>query len=116
MSTHKELRCPECRILVDVKIEDLPPNVLLMRILEGMRNAAPKKRNAVPNRLQGSISPAPATVQQIAPVQQQQHIPTHAATISSPDTRPHTGPKQHVVQPNQPYARAIYDYLSSEPG
>jgi len=84
-----------------------------MRILEGMRNAAPKKRNAVPNRLQGSISPAPATVQQL---QQQQQMPTHAATISSPDTRPHTGPKQHVVQPNQPYARAIYDYLSSEPG
>jgi len=116
VSTHKELRCPECRILVDVKIEDLPPNVLLMRILEGMRNAAPKKRNAVPNRLQGSISPAPATVQQMAPLQQQQQMPTHTATISSPDTRPHTGPKQHVLQPNQPYARAIYDYLSSEPG
>ncbi|XP_075234987.1 SH3 domain containing ring finger posh [Lycorma delicatula] len=44
--THKELRCPECRVLVDVKIDDLPPNVLLMRILEGMRNAAPKKRNS----------------------------------------------------------------------
>jgi hypothetical protein len=65
--------------------------------------------------MQGSISPAPATVQQMAPLQQQQQMPTHAATIS-PDTRPHTGPKQHVVQPNQPYARAIYDYLSSEPG
>jgi E3 ubiquitin-protein ligase SH3RF len=116
VSTHKELRCPECRVLVDVKIEDLPPNVLLMRILEGMRNAAPKKRNAVPNRLQGNTSPAPATVQQMAPLQQQQQTPTHVATISSPDTRPHTGPKQHAVQPNQPYARAIYDYLSSEPG
>lgn len=37
--THKELRCPECRVLVDISIEDLPPNVLLMRILEGMKNA-----------------------------------------------------------------------------
>lgn len=36
--SHSELRCPECRVLVDIKIENLPPNVLLMRILEGMKN------------------------------------------------------------------------------
>jgi E3 ubiquitin-protein ligase SH3RF len=115
VSTHKELRCPECRILVDIKIEDLPPNVLLMRILEGMRNSAPKKRSALPNRLQGGPFPTPAAVQHMAPSQQQQ-VATHAATISSPDTRMHTVPKQHVVQPNQPYAKAVYDYLSTEPG
>jgi len=39
VNTHKELRCPECRVLVDVCINELPPNVLLMRILEGMKNA-----------------------------------------------------------------------------
>lgn len=39
---HKKLRCPECRVLVEVDIDSLPPNVLLMRILEGMRNA-PRK-------------------------------------------------------------------------
>lgn len=39
MSSHSELRCPECRILVDIKIDELPPNVLLMRILGGMKNA-----------------------------------------------------------------------------
>ncbi|XP_021937575.1 E3 ubiquitin-protein ligase SH3RF1 isoform X2 [Zootermopsis nevadensis] len=115
VSTHKELRCPECRILVDVKIEDLPPNVLLMRILEGMRNAAPKKRSAIPNRLQGGLFP-PSSVQHMASLQQQQQVPTHTATISSPETRVHTVPKQHVIQPSQPYARAIYDYLSNEPG
>lgn len=43
--THKELRCPECRVLVEVGIDDLPPNVLLMRILEGMRNA-PRRTSA----------------------------------------------------------------------
>lgn len=42
-SQHK-LRCPECRILVSCKIDELPPNVLLMRILEGMKqNAAAGK-------------------------------------------------------------------------
>lgn len=68
---HKELRCPECRvlgnyffsveefhnniflILVNIKIEDLPPNVLLMRILEGMKNsgvAVPSKRAQKPTK------------------------------------------------------------------
>ncbi|XP_060806193.1 E3 ubiquitin-protein ligase SH3RF1 isoform X2 [Amyelois transitella] len=43
VESHKELRCPECRILVEAKLEELPPNVLLMRILEGMKNSAPRK-------------------------------------------------------------------------
>lgn len=35
VSSHSELRCPECRVLIEIKIDELPPNVLLMRILEG---------------------------------------------------------------------------------
>ncbi|KAM7342109.1 SH3 domain containing ring finger posh isoform 2-T3 [Cochliomyia hominivorax] len=46
-ASRQELRCPECRILVDTKIEDLPPNVLLMRILEGMKNAAIKQHSII---------------------------------------------------------------------
>lgn len=46
VESHKELRCPECRIVVDTKVEELPPNVLLMRILEGMRNSGPKRIGA----------------------------------------------------------------------
>lgn len=37
VASHQELRCPECRVLVEIKIDELPPNVLLMRILEGKR-------------------------------------------------------------------------------
>lgn len=37
VATHKELRCPECRTLVECRVDELPPNVLLMRILEGMK-------------------------------------------------------------------------------
>lgn len=50
MDSHKELRCPECRVLVEVRVEELPPNVLLMRILEGMRNSAPRKPTLVGQR------------------------------------------------------------------
>lgn len=35
VSSQGSLRCPECRVLVEMKIDELPPNVLLMRILEG---------------------------------------------------------------------------------
>ncbi|CAL4214360.1 unnamed protein product, partial [Meganyctiphanes norvegica] len=38
VQSHKELRCPECRVLVTVALENLPTNILLMRILEGLRN------------------------------------------------------------------------------
>nr|XP_053644491.1 E3 ubiquitin-protein ligase SH3RF1-like isoform X3 [Cherax quadricarinatus] len=39
VQTHKELRCPECRVLVEVPVDELPPNILLMRILESMKSA-----------------------------------------------------------------------------
>ncbi len=40
VSTKSELRCPECRTLVQVSVEDLPGNILLIRLLEGIKNAA----------------------------------------------------------------------------
>lgn len=38
-SLPQELRCPECRVLVEVSVDELPPNILLMRILESMKSA-----------------------------------------------------------------------------
>ncbi|CAG9571646.1 unnamed protein product [Danaus chrysippus] len=49
VESHKELRCPECRVLVEARVEELPPNVLLMRILEGMKNA-PRKTSSTRNK------------------------------------------------------------------
>lgn len=40
MSSQRELRCPECRTLVIVKVEDLPANILLVRLLEGLKTVA----------------------------------------------------------------------------
>ena len=37
LSTQQELRCPECRTLVTIRVEDLPPNILLVRLLEGLK-------------------------------------------------------------------------------
>ena len=37
--TKNELRCPECRTLVNISVDDLPTNILLIRLLEGMKTA-----------------------------------------------------------------------------
>lgn len=96
---HKELRCPECRVLVPCKIEELPPNVLLMRILEGMRNAAPKKQQQRLIRVVNHTTPV-----------HHHAIPDHRHTASKQVMQ------QHVQHTHQPYAKALYDYLSKEPG
>lgn len=36
VESRKELRCPECRILVDKDVDDLPANIFLVRFLEGL--------------------------------------------------------------------------------
>lgn len=38
LKARKELRCPECRTPVHCSIEELPANLLLVRLLEGIRN------------------------------------------------------------------------------
>lgn len=42
----KELRCPECRILVEEDVDDLPANILLVRILEELNR---QKRSIKPS-------------------------------------------------------------------
>ncbi|XP_014219417.1 SH3 domain-containing RING finger protein 3 isoform X2 [Copidosoma floridanum] len=108
VSTHRELRCPECRILVNAKIEDLPPNVLLMRILEGMRNVTPKgnKTISTPQRLVGGhqVIPTSLTV-----------TPSSQVAVATPESAQVNAAKQVHLQ-SRPYGHAIYDYVSKVPG
>lgn len=41
VSSRRELRCPECRVLVDCGVDDLPANILLVRLLDGLKHRAP---------------------------------------------------------------------------
>ncbi|XP_023948935.1 E3 ubiquitin-protein ligase SH3RF3 isoform X2 [Bicyclus anynana] len=86
VESHKELRCPECRVLVETKVEELPPNVLLMRILEGMKNSAPRKIST--QRARSGLSQA--------------HTQLHLLRGDGKQAPPH--------------ARAMYDYMSKELG
>lgn len=103
---HKELRCPECRVLVQSKVEELPPNVLLMRILEGLKNAG----NAIPKKFNKSThgfnNPTTALHSNVL-------LPQHTTV----DHRPTPNKQQNfALLSHQPYAKAVYDYTSKEAG
>ena len=38
-----ELRCPECRILVEKDVDDLPANIFLVRFLESLKEGQHRK-------------------------------------------------------------------------
>lgn len=123
MSSHSELRCPECRVVVECKIDELPPNVLLMRILEGMKNAV-KPPSQPPD---SSVTQASSTMQnhqistncpQTPPVHiqnhqanklhQQQILLQQKARLQAFQMQPQ--PNRRVV----PHAFAIFDFASKE--
>lgn len=43
VATRQELRCPECRCLVTENVDKLPGNILLIRLLEGLKHQQTKK-------------------------------------------------------------------------
>src|SRR6218665_602298 len=43
--TKKHLQCPECRMPVTKRVEELPPNILLVRLLESMKTMAHLRGN-----------------------------------------------------------------------
>lgn len=45
LNSRSELRCPECRTLVDCSVDDLPSNILLVRLLDGIKQR-PRKPGA----------------------------------------------------------------------
>lgn len=102
---HKELRCPECRVLVQSKVEDLPPNVLLMRILEGLKNAG----NAIPKKLNKGILGFNNPTSTL-----HSNVLSHHTTVDHKGT-PNKQQNFSMIS-HQPYAKAVYDYNSKEAG
>lgn len=109
-------------ISVTIKIENLPPNVLLMRILEGMKNSgvlAPPKRSQRPTKGASQHQPgillfanSNCLLASIFPgvVSHSAHI--HQQYVDRSNNKHSTS---HAV-PHQPYAKALYDYIPKEPG
>ncbi|XP_059155636.1 E3 ubiquitin-protein ligase SH3RF3-like isoform X2 [Physella acuta] len=91
--TQKELRCPECRALVTVRVSDLPTNILVVRILEGLKSKG--QRPPASNRqLLSTLGSSPAKVSS----------PLHRHDVAA----------QLLRQGSQPCAEALYKYEPTE--
>ncbi|XP_059418623.1 E3 ubiquitin-protein ligase SH3RF3-like [Carassius carassius] len=98
VSSRHELRCPECRILVDCAVDELPANILLVRLLDGMKQR-PRSgggRAALTGCAAGEAASSPGTALRDLPV----------ATRSSP--------VKNV--PQLPCGQALYSYEGKEAG
>uniref|UniRef100_A0A3P9J5V1 E3 ubiquitin-protein ligase SH3RF1 n=1 Tax=Oryzias latipes TaxID=8090 RepID=A0A3P9J5V1_ORYLA len=107
LSSRGELRCPECRTLVECAVDDLPSNILLVRLLDGIKQR-PRKAGSGPavctNGTPGAAARAPGagTKDQNGP-----GAPTQRAQAKSTAVR---------GVPQLPCAKALYNYDGKEPG
>ncbi|KAM8939867.1 E3 ubiquitin-protein ligase SH3RF1 isoform 2-T2 [Pelodytes ibericus] len=109
VSSRNELRCPECRTLVECGVEELPSNILLVRLLDGIRQR-PRKPGA------GS-----GTVNSTNALRAQGNITTNCGTGETQST---PGGQQRIQArsppvrgvPQLPCAKALYNYEGKEPG
>ncbi|EDW00594.1 E3 ubiquitin-protein ligase SH3RF1 [Drosophila grimshawi] len=119
-SQHK-LRCPECRVLVNCRIDELPPNVLLMRILEGMKQTAGKNETKIEElptttpQLQQELSATQkAQQQQQQQLQQKQQQQSQPVQQAPPSEQPQQTARQKPRRFLLPHAYALFDFVSGE--
>lgn len=112
VESRKELRCPECRVLVIIPVDDLPPNVLLTRILEGMKNAA--------NQSQTNSSPSHQSETQNKDKKTHENTPLPSDPSQMPSGQVQVTSSNESgggnVKMKLPHAKAIYDFNSKESG
>lgn len=102
-----ELRCPECRTLVECAVDELPSNILLVRLLDGIkqrpRRAGPGA-GACTNGTSGAVARAHSSGsrEQGAPGAQPQRAQTKSSIVRG--------------VPQLPCAKALYNYDGKESG
>ncbi|KAM9192065.1 E3 ubiquitin-protein ligase SH3RF1 [Dugong dugon] len=111
VGSRNELRCPECRTLVGSSVEELPSNILLVRLLDGI-----KQRPWKPGPAGGSGTNCTSALRALN---------SSVANCSSKDLPNSQGGQQPRVQawsppvrgiPQLPCAKALYNYEGKEPG
>ncbi|XP_058704887.1 E3 ubiquitin-protein ligase SH3RF2 [Poecile atricapillus] len=100
LKSQKELRCPECRTLVLGSIEQLPSNLLLIRLLDGVRCGQNVTRFGSIQR-SGLLS-SPASIRRVP-----RGLQLHQHRLA-------TNPRVHME--GVPRARALYTYRGHNPG
>ncbi|XP_074012514.1 E3 ubiquitin-protein ligase SH3RF2 [Numenius arquata] len=100
LKSQKELRCPECRTLVLCSIEQLPSNLLLIRLLDGVRCGQNVTRFGSIQR--SGVLSSPASLRRVP------------RTLQLHQHRLATSPRIHME--GVPRAKALYTYRGHNPG
>ncbi|NXF32940.1 SH3R2 ligase, partial [Nyctibius bracteatus] len=100
LKSQKELRCPECRTLVLCSVEQLPSNLLLIRLLDGVRCGQNVTRFGSIQR-SGALS-SPASIRRVP-----RGLQLHQHRLA-------TSPRTHME--GVPRAKALYTYRGHSPG
>ncbi|NXY08317.1 SH3R2 ligase, partial [Pteruthius melanotis] len=100
LKSQKELRCPECRTLVLCGIEQLPSNLLLIRLLDGVRCGQNVTRFGSIQR--SGVLSSPASIRRVP-----RGLQLHQHRLA-------TNPRIHME--GVPRARALYTYRGHNPG
>ncbi|XP_054459301.1 E3 ubiquitin-protein ligase SH3RF1 [Anoplopoma fimbria] len=107
LGSRGELRCPECRTLVECAVDELPSNILLVRLLDGIKQR-PRRAGPGPGVCTNGTSGAVARA--------------HGGGAREPGA---PGPQPQRAQakstlvrgvPQLPCAKALYNYDGKEPG
>ncbi|KAM6938716.1 E3 ubiquitin-protein ligase SH3RF1 [Lycodopsis pacificus] len=108
LGSRGELRCPECRTLVECAVDELPSNILLVRLLDGIkqrpRRAGPGPVVCTTNGTSGAVARAQGG---------------GARDQGTPGAQPQRAQaKSTLVRgvPQLPCAKALYNYDGKEPG
>ncbi|NXN70622.1 SH3R2 ligase, partial [Himantopus himantopus] len=100
LKSQKELRCPECRTLVLCSIEQLPSNLLLIRLLDGVRCGQNITRFGSIQR--SGVLSSPASIRRVP-----RGLQLHQHRLA-------TNPRIHME--GVPRAKALYTYRGHNPG
>ncbi|XP_028300983.1 E3 ubiquitin-protein ligase SH3RF1 [Gouania willdenowi] len=107
LGSRGELRCPECRTLVECAVDELPSNILLVRLLDGIKQR-PRRAGHGAAVCTNGTSGAVARVHGSGTREQ-----------GTPGAQPQrTQAKSNLVRgvPQLPCAKALYNYDGKEPG
>ncbi|XP_051259903.1 E3 ubiquitin-protein ligase SH3RF3-like isoform X2 [Dicentrarchus labrax] len=125
VSSRNELRCPECRILVDCGVDDLPANILLVRLLDGIKQrpqrgsgggvGAGGRQSLAGGSLQGyaagiSASPPGSAIRELPVAIRSSPVKTLTTGL------PIAAPRFSKNIPALPCGKALYSYEGKEPG
>ncbi|XP_075787247.1 E3 ubiquitin-protein ligase SH3RF1 isoform X1 [Pelodiscus sinensis] len=109
VTSRNELRCPECRTLVDCGVDELPSNILLVRLLDGI-----KQRPWKPGTSGGAGCTNALRAQSNTVASCDSNDPQSSQSGQQQRVQARSPPVRGI--PQLPCAKALYTYEGKEPG